>query len=104
MGWKTLVDWCIMKVNMLLYASWNHTCDVMFKMMEEGMYLVPYPYARLHAAIVLFDAISTSMVANYGCVLLDPDLYASLRLTSIYALSAVDCTSSSIDCRILKRL
>eukprot|EP00985_Skeletonema_marinoi_P025113 scaffold18115_cov172-Skeletonema_marinoi.AAC.1 len=44
------------------------------------------------------------MVANYGCVFLDPDLYASLRLTSIYALNAVDCTSSSIDCRILKRL
>ena len=104
MGWKTLVDWCIMKVNMLLYASWNHTCDVMFKMMEEGMYLVPYPYARHHAAIVLFDAIFTSMVANHGCVLLDPDLYASLRLTSIYALNAVACTSSSIDCRILKRL
>eukprot|EP00984_Skeletonema_dohrnii_P023019 scaffold12145_cov151-Skeletonema_dohrnii-CCMP3373.AAC.1 len=44
------------------------------------------------------------MVANHGCVLLDPDLYASLRFTSIYALNAVGCTSSSIDCRILKIL
>eukprot|EP00984_Skeletonema_dohrnii_P029040 scaffold19344_cov179-Skeletonema_dohrnii-CCMP3373.AAC.2 len=103
MGWKTLVDWCIMKVNVLLYASGNHAGDVMFKMMKDGMYLVPFPYARLHAAIVLFDAISTSTVAN-GCVLLDPDLYASLRFTSIYALNAVDFTSSSIDCRILKIL
>eukprot|EP00984_Skeletonema_dohrnii_P025850 scaffold15027_cov86-Skeletonema_dohrnii-CCMP3373.AAC.3 len=69
-----------MKVN-----TWNHAGDVMFKMMEDGMYLVPFPYARLHAAIVLFDAIPTSMVANHGCVLLDPDLFASLRFTSIYA-------------------
>eukprot|EP00984_Skeletonema_dohrnii_P012586 scaffold5124_cov92-Skeletonema_dohrnii-CCMP3373.AAC.1 len=111
-------DGCVPHIGPLVVnlhvMGWNHAGDVLFKMMEDGIYLVPYPYARLHAAVVLFDglhaaiglfdAISTSMVANHGCVLLDPDLYASLRFTSIYALNAVDCTSSSIDCRILKIL
>eukprot|EP00984_Skeletonema_dohrnii_P035778 scaffold35960_cov294-Skeletonema_dohrnii-CCMP3373.AAC.1 len=89
-------------------TSWNHKYGALYKMMEDGKDSVSSgSYARLHTASVLFDA------------LIDPDPCASLAFTCFprlghhtllgsfgpnNVLCAMDHTSSSIDCCILRRL